>query len=143
MCIDVIDEENIYAAYYNRGISLRKVRDYAGSLTFFKKALRWARERGDQESECFIFGQLALTYSKSENLEKALDFYNKCKVVSGRLKNCKLELDCLVKALDLKENISVKTGKFSFAPSKDEYNTAFNVPLTLPLTSIGCSSDRG
>lgn len=55
-CLDIIDEENIYAVFYNRGITLRKVKDYANSITFFNKALRWAHQRNDFESKCFIFG---------------------------------------------------------------------------------------
>jgi hypothetical protein len=74
---------------------------------------------------------LALTYSKQGDEEKALYYYQQCKTLSGKVKNSKLELDCLVKALQLRETLSVKTGKHTIAPTEKEYLSALEVNLIL------------
>jgi len=130
LSIEIIDEENIYAVYYNRGITLRKIKEFAQSLTFFNKALRWAIERKDIESECFIYGQLALTYHRSGNYDKSLEFYKRCKTLSVKVENSKLELNCLIKALDIRETLSVQQQNPSLAPAKSEYAEVFNVLLS-------------
>lgn len=128
-CLQMIDEENIYSILYNIGIVKRKLKDFQGSLDAFNKAQAWAHARKDIESECLIIGQLALTYHKFEDEQKALHYYMECKRISNKCQNSKLELDCLVKALDIRETMSVKTGKQSLAPTENEYMTALEVRL--------------
>lgn len=58
---------------------------------------------------------------------QAYQLYMQCKDMCSRAKNSKLELDCLVKALDLREALSVKTQKPSLAPTEQEYTSALKV----------------
>ena len=41
--IQLSDNENTFAGYYNIGISYRKNRDFNESIANFKKALEWAK----------------------------------------------------------------------------------------------------
>jgi len=49
--LEFTDSENIYASYYNCGMSLRVLKRYSESIEYFKKALDWARSHKDLPSE--------------------------------------------------------------------------------------------
>ena len=74
-----------------------------------------------------IYGQIALTFNKANDKAKALEYYLKCKKLSGEVSNTKLELDCLVKALDIRETLSATTGRPDLAPAYKEYSDALDV----------------
>lgn len=42
MNIDLSDVENVFAGYYNAGISLRNLESHEEALEYFKKALDWS-----------------------------------------------------------------------------------------------------
>lgn len=60
--LEFSDSENIYAGYYNCGISLRFQKRYQESIEYFKKSLDWAKKRADYASECLSCGQLGIAY---------------------------------------------------------------------------------
>ncbi|CDW73352.1 tpr domain containing protein [Stylonychia lemnae] len=73
------DNENVFASYYNLGISYRLMRDFDTSIKNFKQALEWSQQHQEFESECISNGQLG-----------------NCLRVAIQLKNKKLSLDCLL-----------------------------------------------
>ena len=50
------DNENVFASYYNLGISHRLIRDFDESVKYFKQALEWAQSHQEIESECISNG---------------------------------------------------------------------------------------
>lgn len=66
------DKENIFAAHYNMGITLRFLKKYDDSIKSFKDALDWSVQRMDYESECVTLGQMGLTNLTTRNIEGAL-----------------------------------------------------------------------
>ena len=94
--LEFSDTENIYAAYYNWGISLRFMKQYSESIEYFNKSLDWSRKRKDYASECLSWGQLGLAYFLNKENEQALAFFQTCLKISKSLKNFRLQLDCLL-----------------------------------------------
>lgn len=84
------------------------------------QALDWAVRRRDDESESLAYGQLAVTYQKGGDEQTALKYYNLCKEKSGRVDNIKLELDCLMNSLNIRETGSVG-GQGLEPPGTHEY----------------------
>lgn len=66
------DKENVFAAYYNMGITLRFMKKTDEALKSFNEALDWSIQRMDYESECVTLGQMGLTNLTIRNLEAAL-----------------------------------------------------------------------
>lgn len=66
------DKENIFAAYYNMGITQRFLKKYDDSLKSFDEALQWSIQRMDYESECVTLGQMGLTNLTTRNINGAL-----------------------------------------------------------------------
>jgi tetratricopeptide (TPR) repeat protein len=91
--LEFTDSENIYAAYYNCGISLRFMKKYSESIEFFKNSLDWARKRQDAASECLSCGQLGLAYFLNKESGQALAFFQTCLKISKSLRNLRLQLD--------------------------------------------------
>ena len=76
------DKENVFAAYYNLGITQRFLKDYAESLKSFNEALDWSIQRMDYESECVTLGQMGLTNITTKNLEAALANFKACPILT-------------------------------------------------------------
>lgn len=62
----------------------------------FNKALDWARQRDEIESQCLAYGQLGVTYYELGSFEKAIDKFTLCYELARKLRNTKLQLDCLM-----------------------------------------------
>jgi hypothetical protein len=67
---------------------------------------------------------MALTYHHMKDESQAYKLYMQCKDMCSSVKNSKLELGCLIKALDLRETMSVKTQRPNLAPTEQEYASA-------------------
>lgn len=65
------DKENVFAAHYNIGITLRFLKKYDEALKSFNDALEWAIQRMDYESECVTLGQMGLTNLTMKNMQGA------------------------------------------------------------------------
>lgn len=76
-------------------------------------------------------GQLALTYQSKGDQDQALEFYSECIERSKGLENVKLELDCLVHSLKIRELASIKSGNRSSAPVEAEYLEALKAAKSI------------
>ena len=76
-------------------------------------------------------GQLALTYQAKGDEDQALEFYSECIERSKGLDNVKLELDCLVHSLKIREQASIKTGNRASAPVEAEYLEALRAAKSI------------
>jgi len=94
--LELSDQENCFAAYYNLGISYRSLKKYEEALQYFQTANDWAREFKDIESECLSTGQLGITYLDVGHWDNAMDNFKDCHDLSVKLNNMKLQLDCLL-----------------------------------------------
>ena len=74
--VEIMDSENIFTSYYNLGIVLRKLGLIEDSLEEFTKAVDWAIEREDRESECLVYGQIALSYYEGKDFKSALIYFD-------------------------------------------------------------------
>lgn len=90
------DKENLFAAYYNLGISQRLLKKYDESVQSFTKALEWASTHQELDSECFCNGQLGITELIRGSPEVASKHLNICLDFAKMLKNTRLQLDCLL-----------------------------------------------
>lgn len=87
------DKENLFAAYYNLGISQRLLKRNEDAVQSFTKALEWATLHQELDSECFCNGQLGITELIRGNQEVASKHLNICLDIAKMLKNKRLELD--------------------------------------------------
>ena len=90
------DKENLFAAYYNLGISQRLLKMYDDSVKSFSKALEWASLHQELDSECFCNGQLGITELIRNNKETSSKHFISCLTIAKMLKNTRLQLDCLL-----------------------------------------------
>ena len=90
------DKENVFAAFYNIGITLRFMKKYDEAVKSFNDALEWAIQRMDYESECVTLGQMGLTNLTTKNLEGALANFKGCYDICQKMNNNRLQLDCLL-----------------------------------------------
>ena len=68
------ERDNMFAAYYNIGISHRSLGNIDESLDSFHKAYDWSASRYDPESECISLGQLGYTYSLTSEPKQAIKY---------------------------------------------------------------------
>lgn len=68
------ERDNMFAAYYNIGISHRSLGNIDESLDYFHKAYDWSASRYDSESECISLGQLGYTYSLTSEPKQAIKY---------------------------------------------------------------------
>lgn len=140
--MELMDKDNIYATLYNSGIFLRKLGKCSASLGEFQKvnfchqALDWALNREDEESECLVLGQIALTYHLKGDDDTALEFYERCREKSQRVDNPKLALDSLVSSLRIREHESITTKNRSKAPLPQEYHEVLATAKAIGEESI-------
>ena len=50
------DNENVFASYYNIGISYRLLKNFDEATNYFKRALEWSMQHQEFESECISHG---------------------------------------------------------------------------------------
>ena len=74
--IQLSDADNIFAGFYNIGISYRRLYHFEDSVQNFLKALECAKQRDEIESECLAYGQLGLTYNEGGDSESALENFS-------------------------------------------------------------------
>ncbi|KRW98401.1 hypothetical protein PPERSA_12880 [Pseudocohnilembus persalinus] len=122
--IQLSDMESAFAGFYNIGIAYRKVENYEESILNFKKALDWARQRDEVESECLAYGQLGVTYNEAQAFEEALDNFTNCHDLSLKLKNTKLQLDCLLSITKITSLTHLKNSDSSIKVLKDAVDCA-------------------
>ena len=65
------DNENLFAAHYNAGVSHRLLKNFKGAIDAFNAGLEWALHHQDFESECICNGQLGITHMITKNHEAA------------------------------------------------------------------------
>ena len=141
-CMELMDTENIYATMYNAGIFLRKLGKCKAALEQFqrvvsaKQALDWSLNRSDEESECLVLGQMALTYHLKGNDETALEYYEQCRDKSHKVDNPKLALDSLISSLRIREHESVTTNNRSKAPLPQEYREVLSMAKAIGEDSV-------
>lgn len=141
-CTELMDKDNVYATYYNSGIFLRKLGKCSAALGEFQKvlsnkqALDWALNREDEESECLVLGQIALTYHLKGNDDTALEFYERCREKSQKVDNPKLALDSLVSSLRIREHESITTKNRSKAPLPQEYHEVLSTAKAIGEDTI-------
>jgi tetratricopeptide (TPR) repeat protein len=87
------DKENLFAAYYNLGITQRLLKCYDESVQSFSKALEWASVHQELDSECFCNGQLGITELIRRNQEVSSKHFHICLDIAKMLKNTRLQLD--------------------------------------------------
>jgi tetratricopeptide (TPR) repeat protein len=90
------DKENLFAAYYNIGITNRFLKKYEDALESFNNALEWTTQRMDYESECVTLGQIGLTKLTMKNIEGATVNFKGCFDICQKMNNNRLQLDCLL-----------------------------------------------
>lgn len=90
------DKDNLFAAYYNLGITQRLLKCYDESVQSFTKALEWAAVHQELDSECYCNGQLGITELIRRNQEVSGKHFNICFDIAKMLKNTRLQLDCLL-----------------------------------------------
>lgn len=90
------DKDNLFAAYYNLGITQRLLKCYDESAQSFTKALEWAAVHQELDSECYCNGQLGITELIRRNQEVSSKHFNICFDIAKMLKNTRLQLDCLL-----------------------------------------------
>lgn len=56
--IQLSDSENIFAGYYNAGITYWKLRNHLESLQYFEKALEWTKQK-EVRSKASFFRKLS------------------------------------------------------------------------------------
>jgi len=139
--LEIMDSENIFTSYYNLGIVLRKLRLIDESLEEFTKAVDWAIEREDRESECLVYGQIALSYYEGKDYKSSLIYFDRCQKLSKMMKNFKLELDCILNVLKI-QNEEGNTDKnyidnyleaYEVAKSINDQKIAENCKISLAL----------
>lgn len=84
--------------------------------------MNWAQNREDEESECLVLGQIALTHHLRGDDDTALKYYMLCNQKSEKVDNPKLALDSLVSALKIKEHDAITSNNKSKVPMPEEYN---------------------
>lgn len=137
-CLELMDEDNMYASLYNMGVFHRKACNFRASIDSFEQvvfllqqALEWALKRGDDESECLSLGQLAVSYDKKGDRHKALEYFERCRVKSRGIDNPNLELDCLMNTLKLREEVARTSNNQTDAPTLEEFQSAMSVAKTI------------
>lgn len=122
------DKENLFAAYYNLGITQRLLKMYDESIVSFTKALEWANVHQELDSECFCYGQLGITELIRNN--KELSYFNSCLEIARMLKNVRLQLDCLL-CLGY-----IAHSKWEYHESKSYFMKAYKAAKQLKETEI-------
>lgn len=90
------DIDNKFAAFYNIGLCLRALDQYAESLHSLTQAFQWAEERQDQESQCIALGQLGATALACLQKQEAYNYFKASLELGTRLRNERLRLDALL-----------------------------------------------
>ena len=90
------DKQSRFAANYNLGISYRMLGNFSQSVSHFQKGLKLADRSLDLESQCISYGQLGVTYIELNDSENAISNLSVCVEIASRLKNQKINLDCLL-----------------------------------------------
>lgn len=73
--MELSDDDNSFACYYNLGISFRILLKFPESLEYFTKGLAWAEQKKDDESRCLIYGQMGVTHLAQKSPSSALEFF--------------------------------------------------------------------
>ena len=94
--LDLSDDENIFVAYYNLGICFRVSGDSLRALQYFEYAMEWAKDKDELESECLALGQMGVTHIAMQDYTAALDYLLQSYQLTRKIKNHKLQLDCLL-----------------------------------------------
>jgi len=90
------DKENLFAAYYNLGISQRLMKNNDEAVQFFTKALESAVMSQELDSECYCNGQLGITELIRRNQEVSNKHFDICYKIAKMLRSTRLQLDCLL-----------------------------------------------
>ena len=90
------DKENLFAAYYNLGISQRLMKNNDEAVQFFTKALESAVMNQELDSECYCNGQLGITELIRRNQEVSNKHFDICYKIAKMLRSTRLQLDCLL-----------------------------------------------
>lgn len=130
-CMEFMDEENVYVTLYNAGVFYRKVGRWGYSREFLEKAVGWARDRGDEESECISLGQLGLTFQLSGDTQNALICFDECKQKSSESENPRLALDALLHSLKIRETSAKRQFQSTPPPNVEEYTEALHAAKAL------------
>ncbi|CAD8049164.1 unnamed protein product [Paramecium primaurelia] len=103
------DQENMFTGYYNLGLAQRRLKNYEESIDYFSNALEWAQKRDEAESSCISYGQLGIVFLEVKQYDQAFENFQNCYELARRLKNHKLQLECLLNLIKISGYLQTST----------------------------------
>ncbi|EGR32634.1 hypothetical protein IMG5_076640 [Ichthyophthirius multifiliis] len=125
--LELSDQENTFAAHYNMGITFRKIGCFEESVENLNNALLWAKQKQELESECLAYGQLGVTFIQNNQYEQAHQNFGKCQELAKKIKNQKLQLDCLLHITKIMSQINFQSSNTNIQILKDAVECAYGL----------------
>ena len=92
--LEQTEKENLFAAHFNVGISMRNLKNYNGAIESFRQAIDESLAMHEIDSESFAHGQLGFTYFLNCDHKQAAIHFENCISIASKLKLHRLLLDC-------------------------------------------------